>query len=391
MDRQQVYLQETASRRPDLAEDLTTLGELYHKKLWHELSVKLEELINTPRLQEDGVLIALYQNFIASFAPHINLLKLAVFAVAASKQIKNPDEGVAFLQDVITGLENLKLAAAVQPILYLKMHVAQYDQAAGRWEEANKALEAGEKQLQGLQEVDPSVSAAVHYVAMSHHKAQQQYGDFYKAALLYLAHVRQETLPADTRLALAVDVSLAALLGKTVYSFGELLLHPIVEVLQNSAFAWLYELLVAFNNGDIHGYDSLCVTHAAKLNAQPALVQHERQLREKITILSLTEMVSSLPAEDRTLTLEAIGQRTKLPLDGVEFLLMKALSLHLLEGVIDQVAGTVQVSWVQPRVLTMDQVQRLKGRLDAWVGQVAGVQLSLQEAAVGLVPATVGA
>lgn len=208
MDRQQVYLQETASRRPDLAEDLTTLGELYHKKLWHELSVKLEELINTPRLQEDGVLIALYQNFIASFAPHINLLKLAVFAVAASKQIKNPDvravgvlgrvsrslawgeagheegcwcfhprkvslyqaipsygapspphhchvpqEGVAFLQDVITGLENLKLAAAVQPILYLKMHVAQYDQAAGRWEEANKALEAGEKQLQGLQEV----------------------------------------------------------------------------------------------------------------------------------------------------------------------------------------------------------------------------------------------
>ncbi len=126
-------------------------------------------------------------------------------------------------------------------------------------------------------------------------------------------------------------------------------------------------------------------------HTQPALVQHERQLREKITILSLTEMVSSLPAEDRTLTLEAIGQRTKLPLDGVEFLLMKALSLHLLEGVIDQVAGTVQVSWVQPRVLTMDQVQRLKGRLDAWVGQVAGVQLSLQEAAVGLVPATVGA
>ena len=30
--------------------------------------------------------------------------------------------------------------------------------------------------------------------------------------------------------ALAVDISLAALLGKNIYNFGELLLHPIVSV-----------------------------------------------------------------------------------------------------------------------------------------------------------------
>ena len=30
---------------------------------------------------------------------------------------------------------------------------------------------------------------------------------------------------------LAVDISLAALLGDKVYSFGELLLHPIVSIL----------------------------------------------------------------------------------------------------------------------------------------------------------------
>ena len=38
----------------------------------------------------------------------------------------------------------------------------------------------------------------------------------------------------DSRLAmqsLAVDISLAALLGDKVYSFGELLLHPIVGLL----------------------------------------------------------------------------------------------------------------------------------------------------------------
>ncbi len=50
----------------------------------------------------------------------------------------------------------------------------------------------------------------------------------------------------------------------------------------------------------------------------------------------------SLPAEERTISLATIAAATKLEADGVEFLLMKALSLHLIEGLVDQVAGTVQ-------------------------------------------------
>ena len=52
----------------------------------------------------------------------------------------------------------------------------------------------------------------------------------------------------------------------------------------------------------------------------------------------------SLPAEQRTIPLSEISARTKLGADGVEFLLMKTLSLKLIEGVIDQVDSTVQVS-----------------------------------------------
>lgn len=54
-------------------------------------------------------------------------------------------------------------------------------------------------------------------------------------------------------------------------------------------------------------------------------------------------MRCSLPAEERTIPLSTIAAATKLEADGVEFLLMKALSLHLIEGSIDQVADTVQV------------------------------------------------
>lgn len=57
----------------------------------------------------------------------------------------------------------------------------------------------------------------------------------------------------------------------------------------------------------------------------------------QITLMCLLEMVHGLPADSRTIALPSIASATKLSVDGVEFLLMKALSLHLIEGVIDQV------------------------------------------------------
>ena len=64
-----------------------------------------------------------------------------------------------------------------------------------------------------------------------------------------------------------------------------------IKVLGGSPYEWLGEMLAAFNHGDLHAYDALCERHAAALNAQPALVAHERALREKITILCLMELI----------------------------------------------------------------------------------------------------
>ena len=52
---------------------------------------------------------------------------------------------------------------------------------------------------------------------------------------------------------------------------------------------------------------------------------------------------------------------------------MKALSLHLIEGSIDQVDAAVTVTWVQSRVLTAPQLAGLKERLDVWVSKVKAV------------------
>ncbi|PSC67973.1 26S proteasome non-ATPase regulatory subunit 13-like protein B, partial [Micractinium conductrix] len=330
-DRYQAWIEGAAAERPQLAAALAELGELYHRKLWHQLTVKLEQYIESPEFQEGGFLVALYKNFVAGFAHKINLLKLAFVAVAAGKQMARPEEGEAFIRDVLSALEAAKQPDSEQPEVFLRMQLAQYAL------ECKRMMEVGREQLEALSDVDPQVSASVFYVASLYHKQQKEYAPYYRATLMYLAYVSQDSLPQEYRQALAVDISLAALLGEDVYNFGELLLHPIIGALKEGGFGWLHEMLECFNSGDIHAYDALCMRHAAQLNGQPALVEHERRMREKITILCLMEMVSNLPPESRTIALADVAQRTKLPMDGVEFLLMKALALHLIEGVIDQV------------------------------------------------------
>lgn len=58
----------------------------------------------------------------------------------------------------------------------------------------------------------------------------------------------------------------------------------------------------------------------------------------------------------RELTFVEIAKATRLPMDEVELLVMKALAQGLVKGAIDQVAGSVHMTWVQPRVLNKQQV-----------------------------------
>ena len=92
-----------------------------------------------------------------------------------------------------------------------------------------------------MAQVDPSVIASVYSLSSQYHKVHRNFDDFYKNSLLYLSYVSTETLPSDYKLSLAVDVSLAALLGEGVLNFGELLLHPIVS------FFFLLLLLLFFS------------------------------------------------------------------------------------------------------------------------------------------------
>lgn len=381
------YLETLRNSHPELSEWCNTLADLHQKKLWHQLTLKLEEFVALAVFQAGDALIQLYHNFIADFETKINLLKLAHFAVIVSRQYGEKEAAIGYLEGVIEKLRTTKESRIEEPVLYIKMQIALVNLEQGEQKECKKLLDDGKSTLDSMTDIDPSVYASFYWVSSQYHKARQEFAEFYKNALLYLAYTSVESLSDSFKLDLAFDLSLSALLGENIYNFGELLAHPILKSLLGTKVEWLYYILQAFNTGDLIRYQELCHVHKDALNAQPALVANERKLLEKINILCLMEIIFNRPAEDRTIPLNVIAERTKLSVEDVEYLLMKSLSVHLIEGVIDQVEGTVHVSWVQPRVLGIPQITSLRDRLDSWLGKVHTALLSVEAETPDLVAA----
>jgi 26S proteasome regulatory subunit N9 len=70
------------------------------------------------------------------------------------------------------------------------------------------------------------------------------------------------------------------------------------------------------------------------------------------------------------MTFATISQETKVQQKEIEHLIMKALSLGLLRGTIDQVDEVAHITWVQPKVLDMTQISNMRQRLLDWDANV---------------------
>lgn len=232
---------------------------------------------------------------------------------------------------------------------------------------ARKDLDRAERVLESFDSVETIVHAAFYGANADYYQAKADFGSYYRNALLYLACIDVKTISPQERRSRAYDLSMAALVSTSIYNFGELLLHPILDALnENEEDKWLRQLLFAFNRGDLAAYDVL-VNH---INSHPLLAAHSRQLREKIYLAALTEAVFRRPPHDRAMTFDTIAAETKVRPVEIEHLIMKALSLGLLRGTIDQVDQVANISWVQPKVLDMKQIENMRQRLKEWDSSV---------------------
>ena len=162
-------------------------------------------------MQAGDALIQLYHNFITDFETKINLLKLAHFAVIVSRQYAEKEAAISYLEGVIEKLRATREMRIEEPILYIKMQIALFNLEQGQQKECKKLLEDGKTTLDSMTDIDPSVYASFYWVSSQYHKARQEFAEFYKSALLYLAYTSVESLSESFRLVILILICLHGL------------------------------------------------------------------------------------------------------------------------------------------------------------------------------------
>jgi len=214
-------------------------------------------------------------------------------------------------------------------------------------------------------------------VSALYQKEVGNHAAYYRESLRYLGCEELDSLSKEENIMQATLLGFAALLGEDIYNFGELLAHPILKYLEGPKERWLLELLYAFNAGDIAKFHS----YETKWSQSTDMVNHRELLESKIRLLALMELAMTRPMKKRHIRFEEIAEKTLTPLDRIEFLVMRAFSKGLIRGSIDQIDSTVSFTWIQPRVLSLEQISAMAERINVWRKDVESMERLVQQEA----------
>ncbi|CAD5211566.1 unnamed protein product [Bursaphelenchus okinawaensis] len=368
-----------SSKSPDVAEIFQTFEKAYTKKLWHQLTTDVKNALSNQKFLAEVDLKELYDNFIHEFELRINPLQLVEISVPIAKFIfaKSPEESFKFIQNVKKASTVAKDKQALVRAESAEIELHLNNKSGGKCAniaEIRGMIEATQAKLEELVGVTP-VHATFYKVSSLYLREIGNHAAYYREALRYLGCEDLTKLTEEEKRMQAVLLGFAALLGENIYNFGELLAHPILKSLEKTSEEWLVQLLYAFNSGDLEKFRNF----EAQWKQWPDIVLHMELLEGKIRLLCLMEISLARPSKERYITFSEISQKAHVALNKVEFLVMKALSKGLVRGSIDQVEGIVNITWVQPRVLSPDQIRAMAERMSEWKKDVDGMEGILHE------------
>lgn len=394
------HCEAVAAQYPDLAEQYyNKIASYCQEKLWHQLTLAVLDFVSNPSNLRplDGPLkntfYAMYQQVMLAVVSKLNALSLArIAATAATSSLAagslSVDESKELLEELLKKQEAGK-PLTVATTLYLQSKIGllklQHSADSSKDGLANvySTIKTNAPLLNELVPDTPEaiiVNSAHYEMSMTYYKLIGPPEAYFHEAIHYLNYYQPTTENQAQSHHLAVDLCLAALTGEGVYNLGQVVSNPIVQVLQGTSDAWLVELLHAGSEGNVSHFKTLCSqTYPAQIAAQPALVHMGQQMQEKMTLLALVQMVFERPSSERTLDFDEIATRLEIPVEQVEWVLMRAFSVKLMEGIMDQVDSTVHITWVLPRTLNKDQMADLAKRFGEWAGKVSKTQEYMQE------------
>lgn len=362
---------------PELAPLFFEFEDLYEQKLWHQLTERLTLFFEDSK--SEPLRLRVYDNFVTKFYDKINQVSVVEFLLLSLKKSEDYDESLKFLTELQKSFKaidekkqrNDGLKSHDDGCLLIEAEIARIYLRKSDLVKSRDLLDELEKTLETRDSVPLKVTNAFYSANAEYYRLKKDFNSFYYTSLLYLSTMTPSEKDAEDNLEdnkeLAYNLSIAALLGDKIYNFGELLHHPVMaSITTNPQYKWLFDLLNALTLGDFNNFDSLIGVQISKV---PILAEHEAFLRQKICLMTLVESVFA--KNIRTLSFDDIATATHLSKDNVEHLVMRAISLNLIKGSIDQVNELVSVTWVQPRIINSDQIAKMRDKLVDWDVEVA--------------------
>ncbi|CAJ1924458.1 unnamed protein product [Cylindrotheca closterium] len=380
-----------ATQFPDLAEKYyNVFRQCCQQKLWHQLTLCMMEFYtaddtNRPISGDNkSTYLALYKELVQAVAGKLNKLSVSQIAAAVAFSGLSQEEGTALLDALLETTPKTDIASK----LYLesKRSLLLLNDSPDKETLASiyALIKTNKELLDQLIQDSPDVIIVnrAHYeMTMSYYKIVGPPEAFYEEAIRYLNYYTPEDKDADKAKSqqLAVDICLSALTGEGVYNLGQVVSNPMLLALKETPDAWLMELLEACGNGQVTEFKELVsVKYPAQIASQPALVNMGVQMQEKMTLLALVKMIFERPASERTVDFATISKVLQISVDQVEWVIMRAFSVKLMEGSMDQVDEIVHVTWILPRVLDNGQMSALANRFGEWAVKVAKTKESMQ-------------
>ncbi|ODV85866.1 hypothetical protein CANARDRAFT_197500 [[Candida] arabinofermentans NRRL YB-2248] len=370
------------------------LDDLYERKLWYQLTEVLsQQFYKNPNSK--GIRLKLFENFILKFNEKINQLKLIEFLVLSlddctpsdaldhlinlkhkievygkkrSKNNDNIDDNDAFSSDL----------EIIQSLLFIDIEIAALKLKLGFVDEASATIDACSKKIDQLNwSVDNKINASYYSTTASLMKIKGDYTAFYYNSLLFLACI-DNLDDLNNKETIVKEVCISALLGEKIYNFGEIIMHNIFKYLEIS---WLKNLLLSLNNGDLAEFQKV-ISNEDDLKQIPEVYENLVFLKQKICIMSLIELIFHKPTQNKVVKFDEILSQVNLlkNYNEVEHLIIKCASLGLIKCLINEVESEVEVSWIQPRIMTIEQIQGMKDKLVIWNEKVSDLNNYMSEA-----------
>jgi len=361
------------NKYPHLGEQLDNISTVYNQKMWFQLTDMLFNYTSERIFKEGEDLIELYDAFIKNLDTRINQLKFAQIAVNVSKQYKDNKEAIAFLGKALE-----KITESPDPKLYIMCAQAEYMLKESDRIGCGDIIKKVSTELEKLNDVDALVYSLLYKVSALYHKSREEYEEFYRKGLQFLAYTPEKNFTEEEKLHWSIEMGKAVLLGKNIYNFGELLEKNILKSLLTSEHAWLYEILQTFNGGRINEFTSTINKYRTQVENHPVLGKNISLMHQKIRILAFMELIFTKDKSQRNLPFSQIAEVAQVSSEDTELLVMKAMSLGLVKGLIDQVEQSVRVSWVQPRLLDIERIKIVQNRIEKWQNNLEDVLRKLE-------------